>query len=184
MNKKMNKSTIRSKKWLVNAFFELLGEKEYSDITIKDIADKAQLARRTFYRLFDNKQDLLNTYCDKLFDEYFEIIQKKSNEITTFEDILDIVFDFWWSKRNEISILIKRDIFLPFMLQRLDKFKNIYLAFDFPWHLNASENATNYIVDYFVGGQFNIIDNWLSKDNPETPEYIAKLLMKSISKIN
>lgn len=183
MNKKMNKSTIRSKKWLISSFFELLSEKEYSEITIKDITDKAQLARRTFYRLFDNKQDLLNSYCDKLFDEYFDIIKKKSIDIDSFEDILDIVFDFWWSKRNEISVLIKREIFLPFMLQRLDKVKNIYLSFDFSWHLNVSENSTNYVLDFFVGGQFNIVNSWLRKNNPENPEYISKLIMKSISKI-
>ncbi|MGF1372526.1 TetR/AcrR family transcriptional regulator [Streptococcus infantarius] len=45
-------------------------DKNYEDIKIKDILEISQVSRRTFYRHFANKQELLNYYFEKVIDEY------------------------------------------------------------------------------------------------------------------
>ncbi len=57
-----NPSAIRSQEWLVEALLFLLEEKPYHKISIKEIAEKADLDRSTFYRHFDSKQALLERY--------------------------------------------------------------------------------------------------------------------------
>lgn len=52
----------QSREWLLQALFELLEQSDYSRITVKDIAETAKLSRRTFYRSFKNKSDLINYY--------------------------------------------------------------------------------------------------------------------------
>ncbi|MBZ9693497.1 TetR/AcrR family transcriptional regulator [Clostridium sp. M14] len=59
MKQKPNRIAEQSKKWLIEALFDLMEEKPYSTITVKEISDKAQLSRRTFYRNFKVKEDLL-----------------------------------------------------------------------------------------------------------------------------
>ena len=46
----------------------LMKDKNYEDI--KDIFEISQVSRRTFYRHFANKQELLNYYFEKVIDEY------------------------------------------------------------------------------------------------------------------
>lgn len=48
----------RSQDWLANALLELLRTKPYVQISIKDICDRADLSRQTFYQLFDSKEEL------------------------------------------------------------------------------------------------------------------------------
>jgi len=67
---KNNPKAEQSKKWLTKALLQLMGEKEYNSITIKEIADRAQLARRTYYRNFNSKDEIISQYCDKICDQY------------------------------------------------------------------------------------------------------------------
>lgn len=41
-----------------NSFIELLNKRKYSQISIKDITDNAEVSRRTFYQYYENKQQL------------------------------------------------------------------------------------------------------------------------------
>ncbi len=49
----------RSRKLLSSAMTELLQEKRYIDITVKDIIDRADVGRTTFYTHYQDKEDLL-----------------------------------------------------------------------------------------------------------------------------
>lgn len=51
--------TNQTKKWIMEALLMLLTKKEYQDITISQIADKANLGRRTFYRYFQTKDHVM-----------------------------------------------------------------------------------------------------------------------------
>ena len=54
-NAKEDSRTIRSKRDLANALEELLQEKNYDDIGIKEITDKAMVSKNTFYNNFNEK---------------------------------------------------------------------------------------------------------------------------------
>ena len=47
------------RQYLVKALFELLEHKNYHDITIGRLAQKANISRRTFYRCFRTKDDVM-----------------------------------------------------------------------------------------------------------------------------
>jgi AcrR family transcriptional regulator len=51
---------IRTRKMIKEAFVDLVEEKGYEHITIKDIAEKAFINRKTFYFHFENKTALFN----------------------------------------------------------------------------------------------------------------------------
>lgn len=46
---KPDRRVARTKKAIKNAFAELMSEKEISEITVKDIAETADVNRKTFY---------------------------------------------------------------------------------------------------------------------------------------
>ena len=74
IKKKVNPITLRSKKWIVNSLIELMDEKPYNQITLKEIAENVDLTRQTIYRNFQTKEAILEYYVDGLYDEFIRII--------------------------------------------------------------------------------------------------------------
>ena len=59
MAKKEDRRVIRTKKAIRSAFAKLLSEREYNDITVTDIAEEADINRKTFYNYYRNTEDLV-----------------------------------------------------------------------------------------------------------------------------
>lgn len=62
---------LRTRQLIVDSFISLASEKDFNNITVRDITEKATINRATFYAHFDDKFDLLhstitNTFTDKL----------------------------------------------------------------------------------------------------------------------
>ena len=59
VQKKEDRRVIRTKKAIRSAFAALLSEKDYNDITVTDIADRADINRKTFYNYYRNTEELV-----------------------------------------------------------------------------------------------------------------------------
>ena len=66
----------QSRQWLVDALIELMQREDVADISITEIVQTADLSRKTFYRAFKTKDDLIDYLCAQLTDGYFESLQK------------------------------------------------------------------------------------------------------------
>ena len=55
----MDRRFLRSERMLTEAMLVLISEKSFQEITIEDIINSADVARKTFYAHFKNKQELL-----------------------------------------------------------------------------------------------------------------------------
>ena len=77
MKNSHQKTIDQSRAWLMQAFFVLLARHPYEAITITQIADQAQLSRRTFYRHFTAKDELLQKYLKMLLDRYAQLLLQK-----------------------------------------------------------------------------------------------------------
>lgn len=61
----------RTQKSIKNAFYELIEEKGFDHISVKDITERAMISRNTFYLHYNDKFDLLNKVCDELVFKLF-----------------------------------------------------------------------------------------------------------------
>ena len=61
----------KTRKFLQEALIELVAEKGYDAITVREILDRADVGRSTFYAHFQDKDKLLHSILDRL-DELFE----------------------------------------------------------------------------------------------------------------
>lgn len=74
---------------LQNALVDLIAEKDYEDITIQELLDRANVGRSTFYAHFENKDQLLRSILT-LLNEHFEAgIQQMSEGQKTYEENSD-----------------------------------------------------------------------------------------------
>ncbi|MGM0524511.1 MAG: TetR/AcrR family transcriptional regulator [Bacillota bacterium] len=125
---------IRTRKRIVDALLALMSEREIEKITVKDITEKADVNRATFYHHFKDKQALLHytleehliRYCIEPFNEAEvfsrELVLGVLEAIIELHDYLEVHCQLNFHKflldieREIKSALVER--FLPFIKQR------------------------------------------------------------------
>ena len=60
-----------TKDYITIALYYLMSKKDYESTTVTDICNKARVSRMSFYRYFNNKEDIFINYCDERFEEFF-----------------------------------------------------------------------------------------------------------------
>jgi AcrR family transcriptional regulator len=73
-HKQVNKTAIQSQNMIADALFSLMKRKSFQQITVTEICDEAAIGRKTFYRNFDMKEDVVEFRLDILCDQYKEEI--------------------------------------------------------------------------------------------------------------
>ncbi len=71
----------RTRKFLQQAFVELLKQKEFESITIQDIANKAEMNRTTFYSHFQDKYEILELTLNTMFSDILSIWIPANSEL-------------------------------------------------------------------------------------------------------
>lgn len=174
-----NPIAIQSKNWLVDALLKLMEEKPYKKITIQELADYAQLDRRTFYRNFESKEDILNYYITALSEEY--VIALLRNESITIPICLREFFELADKNKNFVLLLRNNDL-LMFLLNKLNELlPSIHdLVEDrFTYGFDAIDNeGIGYIFAFNIGGFWNILIKWINEGFDKTPKEIASIVNK------
>lgn len=174
----VEKSTAKSKEWILQALIILMRKKTFERITIKEISEKAGIDRKTFYRNFVSKYDVLQLYLDRAYEEYIKNLQnEKTLDIFT---ISKIYFEFCQKHIDFLRILDKSNM-LIFILIAFDKYlPKIYEI------LNDNETMNDPIYDFalsfFTGGFWNMSVKWIRADTPQTPLEMAAIIGKIITK--
>ena len=67
---KRKEANLRVKKNITEALFELMDKKDFSKITVTDIIEEAKVARASFYRNYESKEDILVTFVIEIFHNF------------------------------------------------------------------------------------------------------------------
>ena len=72
--KKLDRRVIKTKKAIRNAFAKLISEKDINKITIKDIADTADINRKTFYNYYSGVYEIIEEIERELVGEFEDLL--------------------------------------------------------------------------------------------------------------
>lgn len=171
------------------AFLDLLAEKDFEYITVKEICKRADVNRSTFYLHYETIADLLNEsveYISKDFQKYFsknDIISKINS--LPLEELIFIKPDYiipYLSYVKDNKKLFQTAVLLSGTLQ-FDKaykrmfeyiFSPILMRFDIP------ENERQYTMAFYINGIIALIMEWLKNDCRESVEDIADIIIRNI----
>ena len=77
MHRSTDRRIAKSEKAIQSAFLEMLLDGGFDSITIKNLTEKADISRKTFYLHYVDKYDLLNEIVDEMIKELTELCEKK-----------------------------------------------------------------------------------------------------------
>lgn len=152
------------------ALFALMNEKSYAQITVSEIAKKADVARRTFYRLYREKDEVLHCYFGKLCLEYCS----KSPVLKNYnlEQIARDYFCFWYQYRDFLLLMYRcgMDEMLYYEISRVSA-EVVKSRMEKVKYKNAE--GIEYFADYSTGGFILLLRRWIMAGMRETPEQYA-----------
>ena len=98
-SKKVDRRAMRSKRLIIEAWRELLLEKDDKEITVSDIVKRADIGRATFYAHFEDKTDL-GKY---LFNQLMMQIEQEIQAILNESELQDNQYQHFGSQFGTIS---------------------------------------------------------------------------------
>ena len=174
MNLTKNPIAIQSKNMYVAALLELMNEKPYNQISISELSKKADLSRRTFYRLFHCMDEILLFHIHSLWSKKSDELYNSSDKSYLHTSEFALLF---WYENKELTILLYRNGLVSIMQQFINEISfEIYHTQKANNKLAANPEALEYALSYSSGGILNIICTWASKGMDKSPEKLMSLL--------
>lgn len=170
MNRSTHTLAVKSQNWFVQALLHLATQKPYADITVSELCRQAGLDRRTFYRNFTDKNDVMAFYFSTLQAEYVQVLRHSKER--TFHALARMQFAFWEGHPAFIKAMQADPSLLAMMLQNINTFiPEVYT----PKGETLSKEM-QYSVSFVTGGLYNVLAYWLTTGLQETPGELADMI--------
>lgn len=155
-------------------------EKDFHAISIAELSQKADLSRRTFYRLFSTKEEILLYYIFQLWEKVCPNLYASSDHSYFYTSYFHM--KFWYENKDFALLLYQNDLII--ILQKfIDMIsKEVYNHQKGTTPLNQNQEAFEYALAYSSGGALNVIWKWMSQGMTKTPDEVMELLMLSYAK--
>lgn len=163
----MENQTVKDR--IANAYIKLLEQKKYSDITIVDIVNTAEAGRISFYRNFQNADDILRYYIIRETDKW--LTQTDENYLTLTQSDLKPYIVFLLTHMYEYRHITD-------ILMREGKMYLMEEEFDRRFFARLMEHESVWQIVYEVGGIYKLFYYWAKNGYKETPQEIAELVTK------
>lgn len=87
----------------IRTLVEMMGSCPFEAVTVAGLCARMGLPRKTFYRYFDSKEDLLQAMVDLLAVAYREYTLPRRRPDAAPEEDLALFFDFWLENRAVLT---------------------------------------------------------------------------------
>lgn len=170
----MNQQKQQSMQWLTDALLTFMAEKSYEQISVTEICTRADLSRRTFYRLYKSKEDILKKYAESLCQSYFE--RFKNQDDLSLTNVANIFFSFWKMQENFLLLLYRENLIYILLFQFNKLLPSVYINYKAHLLHTRDEKNIEYVAFYNAGGFWNLLINWLEDGCEKTPEEMSAIV--------
>ena len=173
---KPNRQVQRTKSWIFDAIMLLMDEKPYNKITVSDITEKAGIARPTFYRNYNDKDDVIFEYLMNTFNT--ELLNIEKDNKNDRQDTIVLLFDFKYMVKYQKTIkkiLSTADIENR-IFRELQKYPVSFLK-EYKAKLTPDEYLIcRYKLCYQITGSLRVLFDWFTNNMPMPVEGIVTML--------
>jgi AcrR family transcriptional regulator len=186
-NKNKDRRIIRTKQVIRDALVALIEEKGFDALTVKDITNKANINRGTFYLHYHDKFDLLEQTVDEIAEECKNIILEANklnfNDYRNFDEpipVLVSLFEFFQTNASLMHALLSLKGDMAFR----NHFKKVLWTNLFEKELSIHVKKANFLVPseylmaYIMSAHLGVVQQWLESGCCETPRQMAFILYR------
>lgn len=172
MEQKESRRVKMTKLLLKTALIELMQEKPFSQITIKELCERADLNRTTFYLHYNNQSEVLKDIEQEAQEkaiDYMKNVGPDAKAVELIEAFLNYV------KENPVlfhTLLISGESqtfkpeFIRYTLQEIRQ--------NLPYYGDAHHEK--YVLSFLMNGSIHVISDWIESDFDLSSKELAKMI--------
>ena len=168
----MENQRIRvTKRMLKEALIRLLGQKPIEKIRVQELCQEAQINRTTFYKYYGTQYDLMNEVQAEFLSElekHFETDDEPKNLVNVLT---------YMDEQRELCLALIQTISDDSFLESL--LGLAYITNELEQGLGDKYEGSRkaYTREFLLRGAYSVVRKWLYADTPESPEFLAGIIM-------
>ncbi len=177
---KIDRRIRRTKKMLTSALIEILKNKNIENVTVSELAKKADVTRATFYQYYRDPVEMLERLQYQIAIDLDQIVQQ--TEGGDARGFFCLLFDYFYQDKEKTEILsfsvrnkkgyekIGHELHNRYMLRWKDKV------------LEKNLKQYEYYRYYIVFGCIAVVEKWANAGMLETPEEMTEIAVNLLPK--
>lgn len=173
------------------AFLELLSQKDFAYITVKEICEKAGVNRSTFYLHYETVDDLLSESIEYMNARFQNYMQMDSHGIVSrlrdcpFDELYLVTPEYlmpYLDYIKENRRLFKTATEKPGVLRLNETYDNMFIHVFSPVleRFQIPDKERKYIMAFYIHGIIAIITEWLRRDCSDSEEDIISVISRCV----
>lgn len=171
--KTVDRRVLKTKRAIKAAFARLLSEKDVNDITIRDIAELADINRKTFYNYYAGIYEVIDEIENEIAQSFEKVLsdtdfkQNLRNPYMLFEKLTDIIntdmdfFGYMLSMNANVSLSTK--------IVELLKARSKAIIMSY---LDEDERRIDLMLEFMLSGLMAVYKSWFNSDRRDSIEEI------------
>ena len=180
INSKSDRRVRRTESAIFSALTALLSEKPLSDISIRELTEKADVHRATFYDHYTDINDCFEALQSSILDEFNDVL--KSSPELNYPLIYANVLSYVKDNQNVLSILLGKNGSADFQSRLASLIEKDYLDNIHHEYPSLKQDVTwDYIASYHTNGNIGMINCWIDNDCSLSSEKMVQLMLQADS---
>src|SRR6056297_1028050 len=171
-----------SQRMIYQALVEVIERKNFENISVTEVVEKAQVARSTFYRNFDNLHDVLQMAPDQSFQGLYDyVLDYYQNRLESEGKVINFIkpfLEYWYEDSEVIELLIKSrsfDLLLQTLAKTIEKLIDLFEP-----KKGVITEYKNYYLAIRTSLAISILIEWIRNDKNIPPDDLAEILRKQV----
>lgn len=175
---KTDRRVERTRSAIINAFKEMIIEKDFKQITIKELAERADINRKTFYLHYESMEEILFDLSIELSDQIFESLNDRDffnpdcYDINILVECIDGIINSNYELTRKI---ISSDSYRFFSRNIRDLVKDSFIR-KIRGKIKVNEYIMNLVSDYVASGFAKVLKDWFEDPGELSSRDISQLV--------
>ncbi|SCL85525.1 TetR/AcrR family transcriptional regulator [Sporanaerobacter sp. PP17-6a] len=181
-NESTDRRVRKTKKLLRQGLTELLEEKSAKDITVRELSERVDINRGTFYLHYKDIFDMIEQIEKEMFKDFHNVLARHPSKSLNGKPLpmLIDVFRFVAENSDMCRVLTSKNGDMAFVNRLKDLVKHRCLN-DWMEIFNTGKSQNfEYFYSFIVSGCIGLLQNWLENELKESPEHMASLAEQMI----
>jgi AcrR family transcriptional regulator len=164
---------------LKESFINLLGKKDISEITIKEICENADINRATFYTHYSDQYDLLRKIEDEFLDNirnYLGELNKKDKKVDPVL-LAEKIFEYIKENAKLCKLLLSERGGLNFQ-KRVMMIVYDTIINELTDNSTITKEDAEYVYSFTITGCVGIVQKWLNEDMKKSARFMAEMVIR------
>lgn len=174
---KVDRRVERTRNAIINAFKEMIIEKEFKEITIKELAERANINRKTFYLHYESMEEILFDLSVEISDQIFEMLNEKGffkPDTYDVKILIETIAYFINSNYELTRKLVSANSYRFFSRNIKDIVKDSFIR-KIKGKVKISNYLMNIVGDYIASGFAKLLKDWFEDPGDLSTNDIAVL---------